>query len=54
MAKPGPRRLIELLAELSKHTNLSIGCYCENENHCHRSILKKLLRDKGAEFSEQD
>ena len=53
MAKPGQQRLIELLAALSKHTNFSIGCYCENENQCHRSILKQLLRDKGAEFSEQ-
>ena len=50
MSRPAPQRLIGLLAALSKRTNFSIGCYCENENHCHRSILRELLRDNGAEF----
>jgi uncharacterized protein YeaO (DUF488 family) len=50
MAKPAAQRLLEFLAALSKQTNFSIGCYCENENHCHRSILKQLLLDSGAEF----
>jgi len=50
MSRPAPQRLIELLAALSKQTNFSIGCYCEDENHCHRSILRELLQDKGAEF----
>jgi uncharacterized protein YeaO (DUF488 family) len=50
MSKPGPQRLLELLTALSKQTNFAIGCYCEDENHCHRSILKRLLIDKGAEF----
>ena len=48
MLKPAAQHLIQLLAALSKHTNFSIGCYCEDENHCHRSILKRLLTDQGA------
>ena len=51
MGEPAPQRLIELLAALAKQTNFSIGCYCEDESHCHRSILKQLLQDKGAEFT---
>jgi uncharacterized protein YeaO (DUF488 family) len=50
MAKPAPQRLIQLLAALSKQTNLSVGCYCEDETRCHRSILRKLLADHGAYF----
>jgi uncharacterized protein YeaO (DUF488 family) len=53
MAKPAAQRLLEFLAALSKQTNFSIGCYCENENHCHRSILKQLLLDSGAEFARR-
>lgn len=48
MAKPSAQRLIALLAALSAATNFSVGCYCEDEAHCHRSILKKLLADAGA------
>jgi uncharacterized protein YeaO (DUF488 family) len=50
MARPATQRLLKLLAALSRQTNFSIGCYCENENHCHRSILRQLLLDKGAEL----
>jgi len=39
---------IELLAALSHHINFSVGCYCENESHCHRSVLRELLAEKGA------
>jgi uncharacterized protein YeaO (DUF488 family) len=39
---------IELLAALSHHSNFSVGCYCENEAHCHRSILRELLTQQGA------
>ena len=39
---------IELLAALSRECNFSVGCYCENEAHCHRSVLRELLADKGA------
>ena len=48
MAAPESARTIELLAMLSRQTNFSIGCYCENEAHCHRSVLRALLVDNGA------
>jgi uncharacterized protein YeaO (DUF488 family) len=38
---------LDLLAALSHRTNFSVGCYCENENHCHRSVLRALLKEKG-------
>ena len=50
MRKPEGRHLIALLAELSRKTNLSVGCYCEDEEHCHRSILRELLEKEGAEI----
>ncbi|MCL4547199.1 MAG: DUF488 family protein [Bacteroidetes bacterium] len=40
---------LDLLAALSHQSNLSIGCYCKNENRCHRSILKELLIQRGAD-----
>ena len=48
MATPETARTIELLAALSRQTNFSVGCYCENEAHCHRSVLRALLVEKGA------
>jgi uncharacterized protein YeaO (DUF488 family) len=48
MREPQARRLIELLAALSRQSNLSIGCYCEDTSRCHRSLLGELLRDAGA------
>jgi uncharacterized protein YeaO (DUF488 family) len=48
MAKPENRRVIELLAALSHHANFSVGCYCADESHCHRSILRSLLAESGA------
>src|SRR6266481_4949253 len=48
MATPGNTRAIELLAVLSRQTNFSVGCYCENEAHCHRSVLRELLAERGA------
>lgn len=48
MRAPPRQRLLALLARLSKDTNLAVGCYCEDENRCHRSVLKKLLREHGA------
>jgi uncharacterized protein YeaO (DUF488 family) len=50
MDTPLARRLIELLAALSAQTNFSVGCYCEDESRCHRSVLKKLLSDHGAQI----
>jgi uncharacterized protein YeaO (DUF488 family) len=51
MKKPEPARLLDLLAALSHQTDFSVGCYCEKEERCHRSILKKLLAERGAEIS---
>lgn len=44
-------RLLALLAALSHQTHLSVGCYCETEEHCHRSVLRELLREHGAEVA---
>jgi uncharacterized protein YeaO (DUF488 family) len=51
MNKPDAARVLDLLAALSRKTNFSLGCYCENEQRCHRSILKQLLAERGAQFS---
>jgi uncharacterized protein YeaO (DUF488 family) len=48
MNKPEKRHLIALLAALSQSTNLAVGCYCEEETRCHRSVLRELLRENGA------
>lgn len=48
MAAPDANHALELLAALSHHTNFSVGCYCEDEARCHRSVLRTLLADKGA------
>jgi uncharacterized protein YeaO (DUF488 family) len=49
MAAPDNAHAIELLAALSRQSHFSVGCYCENEAHCHRSVLRALLLEKGAE-----
>jgi uncharacterized protein YeaO (DUF488 family) len=49
MREPAAQRLIAVLAALSRQANFSIGCYCEDENRCHRSLLKALLKEQGAE-----
>jgi uncharacterized protein YeaO (DUF488 family) len=49
MAAPDAAHALELLAALSKTSNFSVGCYCEDEQHCHRSFLRALLEEKGAE-----
>ena len=48
MASPAAKHDLALLAALSHHTNLSVGCYCEEESRCHRGILKELLLACGA------
>jgi uncharacterized protein YeaO (DUF488 family) len=48
MAAPESSHAIELLAALSHHSNFSVGCYCEDAAHCHRSVLRALLAEKGA------
>jgi uncharacterized protein YeaO (DUF488 family) len=49
MSRPDPSKELDLLAALSHHTNLSIGCYCEKEEKCHRSVLRQLLVERGAD-----
>ncbi len=48
MTAPEARHALALLAALSHHCNLSVGCYCKDESHCHRSVLRKLLAEQGA------
>jgi uncharacterized protein YeaO (DUF488 family) len=51
MKEPDAARLLDLLAVLSAGANFSVGCYCENEGRCHRSVLRELLADRGAQVS---
>ena len=48
MAEPEASRTLDVLAALSRHSNFSVGCYCEDEDHCHRATLRALLTEKGA------
>ena len=47
MAQPENSRVLDVLAALSQSANFSLGCYCEDESRCHRSILRELLREHG-------
>ena len=51
MSAPSARRLLAVLAALSKRADLSVGCYCEDESRCHRSVLRELFREAGAKLS---
>ena len=51
MKQPAASRVLDLLAALSHQTNFSVGCYCENEARCHRSVLRALLVERGAVVS---
>jgi uncharacterized protein YeaO (DUF488 family) len=51
MHNPGAQRLLALLAALSHQANFSVGCYCEDQTRCHRSLLKKLLAEHGARMA---
>ena len=48
MKQPEPSHLLDLLAAMSHQTSFSLGCYCEDENHCHRSVLRELLAQRRA------
>ena len=50
MGQPDPARILDLLAMLSHQTNLSVGCYCEDESRCHRSVLRELLAERSAKL----
>jgi uncharacterized protein YeaO (DUF488 family) len=52
MAEPDASRSLDLLAALSHGTALAVGCYCEDESRCHRSVLRSLLAERGAKISD--
>jgi len=51
MNAPDRSRELDVLAAISHHTNLSIGCYCQDESGCHRSVLRELLAERGADLA---
>jgi len=51
MAAPAAQHSLELLATLSHGTSFSVGCYCEDEAKCHRSVLRELLAARGASLA---
>ena len=51
MAKPDAKHALELLAALSRSMDFAVGCYCEDETRCHRSILRQLLVENGARIA---
>jgi uncharacterized protein YeaO (DUF488 family) len=52
MKQPDASHALDLLAALSHHADFSVGCYCEDERHCHRSVLRELLVERGATVEE--
>jgi uncharacterized protein YeaO (DUF488 family) len=52
MRAPAAGRLLDFLAALSHVTDLSVGCYCADERRCHRSVLRELLRERGASMAD--
>ena len=52
LGTPEAGHVLELLATLSRQSDFSVGCYCEDEAHCHRSVLRTLLLEKGARLAE--
>lgn len=51
MAAPDASHALQLLAALSQDSDFSVGCYCEDESHCHRSVLRELLGERGAKLA---
>jgi uncharacterized protein YeaO (DUF488 family) len=51
MNEPAASRTLDLLAALSTTANFSVGCYCEDEARCHRSVLRALLEERGAKLA---
>ncbi|MDN4544618.1 DUF488 domain-containing protein [Pseudomonas sp. C32] len=49
MNQPAASQMLDLLAALSHQTSFAVGCYCEDEAHCHRSVLRELLQVRGAQ-----
>jgi uncharacterized protein YeaO (DUF488 family) len=50
MKRPEASRILDLLAALSHQSSLAVGCYCEDEDRCHRSVLRALLAERGAKL----
>jgi uncharacterized protein YeaO (DUF488 family) len=50
MKQPEKRRLLDLLSAMSRQTPFSVGCYCADESRCHRSLLRELLAERGAQI----
>lgn len=50
MAAPAANQSLDVLSALSRHANFSVGCYCEDESRCHRSLLRELLIARGAKL----
>lgn len=50
MSRPDASKELDLLAALSHQTDMSLGCYCEKEERCHRSVLRELLAERGADL----
>jgi uncharacterized protein YeaO (DUF488 family) len=53
MAAPAASRTLDLLAALSSHAAFSVGCYCDQEDLCHRSVLRALLAERGATIADE-
>ena len=53
MAEPASAQALDLLAALSRTADFSVGCYCADEAHCHRSILRELLQERGAAMADR-
>ena len=53
MRAPERQRLLDFIAALSNRANVSVGCYCEDESRCHRSLLRELLRSRGARLAQR-
>ena len=51
MSASDPAGVLDALAALSHQADLAVGCYCEDEDRCHRSLLRRLLADRGADIS---
>jgi uncharacterized protein YeaO (DUF488 family) len=51
MSTPAARHLLDLVAALSRDSDVTVGCYCEDETRCHRSVLRELLAEHGAELA---
>ena len=54
MSAPDRSHILDALARLSHHADFAVGCYCEHEERCHRSLLKELLAEHGAEIADND